>query len=111
MANPINFFKNLDRMRRQAKLPEWYLMTTTRAKSILGKDAKQLSRSAKIANTTVEELLIDAQTRMRWQRVPKKDQAAIKMFAMFDQPGGRQRVIEAMDDLDRHYASKGYGQI
>lgn len=104
----VGLFANLARMAKQSKLPDWYLMTTTRAKSILNKDAKQLARSAKIANTTVEELLINAQTRMRWQMVPKNDQAAIKMFTMFDQPGGRQRVIEAMDDLDRYNKSKGY---
>ena len=103
----VGFIRNLARMRQNSKLPEWYLMSMQRAKNILGKNAKQLERSAKIENTTVEELLIDAQTRIRWQGVPKKDQGYLKIFTMFDQPGGRQRIIDAMDE---RLLSKGFRQ-
>ena len=92
------------------RTPEFMLMSMQRARSIIGKDAKQLARSAKIANTSPAELLKDAQVRIRWEKVPKKDKPYLKMFTMMDEPGARERMIEAMDDLNRHYQSKGFGQ-
>jgi hypothetical protein len=107
LTSPQGFLRGISNLRQMRKTPDWIMMTMQRAKSILSKDGKQLSRSAKMLKTTPEQLVDDAQLRIRWQNVPRKDQPALKMFTMYDQPGGRERIIEAMNDLDRHYKETG----
>lgn len=107
MANPLGFIRGISKLRDLRKTPDWIMMDMARAREILSKNGKQLSRSAKMLKTTPEKLVSDAQLRMRWQSVPRKDQPALKMFTMYDQPGGRQRISEAMDDLERYYRETG----
>jgi len=83
--------------------PMFLLMTMARAKQIINKSAKQLQRSAKILKTTPDELRADAVARIKYETVPKLERPTLNLFTMVKLPGGRERMMQTIDDAGRRF--------